>query len=295
MGERYDVAVIGTGPAGLSAAITLKIRNKSVLLLGSKNLSTKVEKAHEINNYLGLPAIKGEDLANRFAEHLKQMEIEITEDTITSVYAMGEYCSLQSKTNQTYEASAVILATGVNFGKPYPGEEKFLGRGVSYCATCDAPLYKKKKVAIIGFAPKEEAEAEFMSEVADEVYYIPTYKEPVSLGGNIQVIADTPVSIEGEKKADKLMLKAQELDVDGIFILRESVSPSQLVPGLAVEDNHVAVSRRMETNLKGCFACGDIVGTPYQYIKSAGEGNVAALSAVSYLDQKKKEQKNESN
>lgn len=295
MGERYDVAVIGTGPAGLSAAITLKIRNKSVLLLGSKNLSTKVEKAHEINNYLGLPAIKGEDLANRFAEHLKQMEIEITEDTITSVYAMGEYYSLQSKTNQTYEASAVILATGVNFGKPYPGEEKFLGRGVSYCATCDAPLYKKKKVAIIGFAPKEEAEAEFMSEVADEVYYIPTYKEPVSLGGNIQVIADTPVSIEGEKKADKLMLKAQELDVDGIFILRESVSPSQLVPGLAVEDNHVAVSRRMETNLKGCFACGDIVGTPYQYIKSAGEGNVAALSAVSYLDQKKKEQKNESN
>lgn len=288
MGERFDVAVIGTGPAGLSAAITLKIRNKKVLLLGSKALSAKVEKAHEINNYLGLPAIRGDELADRFAEHLKQMEIEITEDAITSVYAMGDYYSLQSKTNQTYEAMAVILATGVNFGKPYPGEEKFLGRGVSYCATCDAPLYKNKKVAIIGSSPKEEAEAEFMAEVADEVHYIPTYREPVSLGGNIHIVEDTPVSIEGEKKADKLVLKAQELTVDGIFILRESVSPSQLVPGLAVEDNHVAVNRRMETNLKGCFACGDIVGTPYQYIKSAGEGNVAALSAVSYLDQKKR-------
>ena len=292
MGERYDVAVIGTGPAGLSAAITLKIRNKTVLLLGSKALSPKVEKAHEINNYLGLPVIKGEDLAKRFAEHLEQMGIEITEDAITSVYAMGEYFSLQSKTNQTYEADAVILATGVNFGKPYPGEEKFLGRGVSYCATCDAPLYKNKKVAIIGFAPKEEAEAEFMAEVADEVYYIPAYKEPVSLNEKIRVVQDVPVSIEGGMKADKLVLKEQELAVDGIFILRESVSPSQLVPGLEVEDNHVAVNRRMETNLKGCFACGDIVGTPYQYIKSAGEGNVAALSAVSYLDQKKKTAKN---
>ena len=291
MGERYDVAVIGTGPAGLSAAITLKIRNKSILLFGSKNLSEKVGKAHEINNYLGLPAIKGEDLANRFAEHLKQMEIDITEDAITSVYAMGEYYTVQTRTNEMYEATAVILATGVDFGKPYPGEEQFLGRGVSYCATCDAPLYKKKRVAIIGFSPKEEAEAEFMAEVAAEVYYIPVYKEPVSLGNQIQVVRDVPVSIEGEKKAERLLLKERELAVDGIFILRESVSPSRLVPGLSVEENHVAVNRRMETNLKGCFACGDIVGPPYQYIKSAGEGNVAALAAVSYLDQKKKEQK----
>jgi len=295
MGERYDVAIIGTGPAGLSAAITLKIRNKKILLLGSKILSSKVEKAHEINNYLGLPAIKGEDLAKKYTEHLEQMGVEITEDQITSVYAMGDYFSLSSKKNEMYEASAVILATGVNFGKPYPGEEQFLGRGVSYCATCDAPLYRNKKVAIIGSSPKEESEAEFMAEVADEVYYIPTYKEEVSLSDSIKVIKDGVTAIEGGMKADKLVLKAQSLDVDGVFILRESVSPSQLVPGLEVVDNHVAVNRKMETNLPGCFACGDIVGTPYQYIKSAGEGNVAALSAVSYLDQKKRERKEKEN
>lgn len=288
MAERYDAAIIGTGPAGLSAAITLKIRNKKILLLGSNDLSPKVEKAHEINNYLGLPAIKGADLGQRFADHLKQMEIEITEDKITAVYAMGDYFSLQSKTNETYEAETVILATGVNFGKPYPGEEQFLGRGVSYCATCDAPLYKGKTVALIGSSPKEETEAEFMSEVAGKVYYIPTYKEPVQVNDSIEVITDLPVSIEGGLKANKLVLKSQEIEADGFFILRESVSPAQLVPGLALDGNHVAVNRKMETNLPGCFACGDIVGTPYQYIKSAGEGNIAALSAVSYLDQKKR-------
>ncbi|MBR1743144.1 MAG: NAD(P)/FAD-dependent oxidoreductase [Lachnospiraceae bacterium] len=288
MSERYDVAIIGTGPAGLSAAITLKIRNKKILLLGNRELSPKIAKAHEINNYLGIPAVSGAELGKRFLEHLDQMGVEITEEQITAVYAMGDYFNLQSKTNQEYEADSVIIATGVNLGKPYPGEEKFLGRGVSYCATCDAPLYRGKEAVIIGFSPKEEAEAEFMAEVASKVSYVPMYKEEPNLSEGIDVIRDVPVSIEGNRKADKLVLKAQEIETDGIFILRESVSPAQLVPGLKMDGNHIEVNRKMETNISGCFACGDIVGTPYQYIKSAGEGNVAALSVTAYLDQKKK-------
>lgn len=290
MSERYDVAVIGTGPAGLSAAITLKIRNKNILLLGKKKLSTKVEKAHTVQNYLGLPAISGDELSKKFNEHISQMGIEITEDQITAAYAMGEYFSLISKKNVTYEADTVILATGVDFGKPYPGEEEFLGKGVSYCATCDAPLYKNKTVIIIGGSPAEETEAEFMNEVASQVYYVPLYKEEPSLNEKIQVIQDKPLSIEGDRKAAKLVLKNQEIEADGIFILRESITPSQLIPGIAVEGNHIKVNRKMETNLKGCFACGDIVGAPYQYIKSAGEGNVAAISAVNYLDSKHMEE-----
>lgn len=288
MENRYDVAIIGTGPAGLSAAITLKIRNKNIILFGSKDLSSKVAKAHEIQNYLGLPAISGEALAKKFASHIESMGIEITQEQITTVYSMGDYYSLLSKNNQMYDVSAVILATGVNFGKPYPGEKEFLGIGVSYCATCDAPLYRGKTVAIIGASPKEEAEADFMSEIAGKVYYIPLYKEKVNVKETITVVEDVPTAIEGEMKAEKLILKNQELTVDGIFILRESVLPEQLVPGLEMDGNHIAVNRRMETNLAGCFACGDIVGMPYQYIKSAGEGNVAALSAVGYLDSLKK-------
>lgn len=288
MENRYDVAIIGTGPAGLSAAITLKIRNKNIILFGSKDLSSKVAKAHEIQNYLGLPAISGEALAKKFASHIESMGIEITQEQITTVYSMGDYYSLLSKNNQMYDVSAVILATGVNFGKPYPGEKEFLGIGVSYCATCDAPLYRGKTVAIIGASPKEEAEADFISEIAGKVYYIPLYKEKVNVKETITVVEDVPTAIEGEMKAEKLILKNQELTVDGIFILRESVLPEQLVPGLEMDGNHIAVNRRMETNLAGCFACGDIVGMPYQYIKSAGEGNVAAISAVGYLDGLKK-------
>lgn len=287
MNERYDVAIIGTGPAGLSAAITLKIRNKKILLIGNRNFSNKVEKAHEINNYLGIPKISGKELSEKFSQHLNQMEIDITEERVTTVYQMGDYYFLLLSSNQIYEANSVILATGVDFGKPYPGEDRLLGRGVSYCATCDAPLYKGKTVVILGFSEKDEEEAEFMAEVAKQVYYIPMYKEEVTLNEQITVIRDTLVSIEGDNKVEKLVLKEQEILTDAVFILRESVSPGQLVPGLAVDGNHVAVNRKMETNLEGLFACGDLVGAPYQYIKSAGEGNVAAISAVSYLAKKK--------
>jgi thioredoxin reductase (NADPH) len=288
MGERFDVAVIGTGPAGVSAAITLKIRNKNIILFGNKNLSEKVSKAHEIKNYPGLPDIKGEELKEKFLKHLSQLDIEITEDMITAVYAMGSYYSLQSKSSKIYEAASVIIATGVSFEKMLPGEKEFLGRGVSYCATCDAALYRGKSAAVIGYSEKEEAEAEFLAEVAEKVYYIPMYKTENAFSENITVVNDIPVSVESDSglKADRLVLKNQTVKADGIFVLRDSVSLSQLVAGLEMSDNHVAVNRNCETNLSGCFACGDVTGQPYQYIKAAGEGNVAALSAVKYLDKK---------
>ena len=293
MEQRYDVAIIGTGPAGLSAAITLKARNKNIIIFGSRGSSEKVEKAHTIGNYLGIPDVKGKDLAEKFIEHTKSMGIAISEERITAVYAMGEYFSLQSGNNIFYEATSIILATGVDFGKPYSGEDEFLGRGVSYCATCDAPLYRDKDVAIISFSKKEEAEADYMSEIAKKVYYIPMYKDEINVSEKVCIIEDLPVAIEGNMKAEKLILKEQVLNVDGIFILRESVSPSKLVYGLKSEDNHIAVNRKMETNLKGCFACGDVTGPPYQFIKAAGEGNVAALSAVANIDEIKRTQKKE--
>ncbi|MGN0353127.1 MAG: NAD(P)/FAD-dependent oxidoreductase [Roseburia sp.] len=286
MSERYDIAIIGTGPAGLSAAITAKIRNKKILLIGSKNLSPKVQKAHTIKNYLGLPDVGGEELGKRFAEHLENMEIEILDEMVTAVYQMGDTYQLQIA-GDFYETTSVILATGVDFGKPYPGEDEFLGRGVSYCATCDAPLYKGKTAAIVGFSPKEEAEAEFLAEVAEKVYYLPMYEGEVHFSKDIEVLKEKPLEIKGVMKAEKLVTDQRELEVDGIFLLRECVSPGKLVPGLKLDGNHVEVDRKMATNLKGCFACGDIVGAPYQYIKAAGEGNVAALSAVAYVDELK--------
>lgn len=287
MSDRYDIAIIGTGPAGLSAALNAQIRKKKFILFGYKELSDKLSKAHKINNYLGFYGKSGKEIQESFLNHIKSMDIEITEERVNNIYSMGDYFAL-AVNDKMYEATSVILATGVNFGRPFEGEEKFLGRGVGYCATCDAPLYKDKVVTIISYNKKDEDEANFIGTIASKVYYIPMYKEEVNVDPNIEVINGTPVKIEGDKKAEKLILKENEIETDGIFILRESVSPGQLVPGLNIENNHVVVDRLMRTNISGCFAAGDIVGVPYQYIKSAGEGNVAALSAVAYLDELKR-------
>ena len=285
--ERYDIAIIGTGPAGLSAAITAKIRNKKILLIGNPNFSDKVQKAHQIQNYLGLPAISGKDIAKAFENHINSMDITITEGKVNAVYPMGSYFGLQVS-QDIYEAETVIVATGIVTGKAFKGENELLGRGVSYCATCDAPLYRNKTVAVIGYSPKEESEAEFLAEVCEKVLYIPMYKEETKLSDKVTIINEKPTAVIGENKVKSLQTEKNNYEVDGIFILRDSIPPSQLVSGLEIKDNHIVVNLQMETNIKGCFACGDIVGRPYQYIKAAGQGNIAGLSAVAYLDAKRK-------
>lgn len=288
--ERIDIAIVGSGPAGISAALNAKIRNKTFKVFGTKEISPKLAKAHQINNYLGFYGKSGSEIRDEFAKHLESMDIEITEEKINNIYSMGDYFTLMGSKN-TYEATTVILATGVNFGKPLKGEEEYLGKGVGYCATCDAPLYKDKIVTIIAYNKHEEAEANFLAQVASKVYYVPMYKEEVDVDESIEIIKDIPVEIVGEQFVKKLILKNNQIETDGLFILRDSISPGQLVPGLQLDKNHVQVDRKMRTNLNGCFAAGDIVGTPYQYIKAAGEGNIAALSAVSYLDELKRNSK----
>ncbi|PRR81910.1 NAD(P)/FAD-dependent oxidoreductase [Clostridium vincentii] len=283
MDKRYDIAIVGTGPGGLSAALNAKIRNKSFILFGNNNLSSKVQKAPKINNYLGFSSVSGKELGESYGNHIKEMGIEITEERINNIYAMGEYFTLMVN-EKAYEATTVILATGVEFSKPLVGEIKYLGRGVGYCATCDAPLYKGKIVTIISSNAEGEEEANYVSELASKVYYIPLYKGEYNLNEGILIVNDKPIEVLGESKVNKLILKNSEIETDGIFILKDAIPPSQLVPGLKEDDGHIKVDRLMATNLNGCFAAGDCVGKPYQYIKAAGEGNIAALSAVKYLN-----------
>lgn len=288
--DRYDIAIIGTGPAGISAAITARVRNKNIILIGSRELSTKIEKASFINNYPGIPAVSGEQLKEAFLKHIDSMGIEITEDKINAVYSLGNYFALQGQ-NGSYEADSVILAAGLSNVNAYPGEEEYLGQGVSYCVTCDAAFYRGKSAAVIAFSDKEEAEAKFLAEIAEKVKYIKMYKDSNGVEGtfagikNIEVLsAVKPVGIK--KNGMKVILETQaggSYEFDGIFVMREHVAPKTLVPGLKTEENKVLVQRDMSTNIKGLFACGDITGAPCQYVKAAGEGNVAALSAVAYL------------
>ncbi len=289
--QRVDIAIIGTGPAGLEAAITAKLRNKQILLLGSRNLSDKIEKAHTIKNYLGLPEISGEALREAFLAHLAQMDVEITEERANCVYAMGDYFAIQGHSGM-YEARAVILACGMSAAKPLPGELEYLGQGVSYCATCDGMLYRGKTVVVMGFSPEDEREANYLAEIVQKVVYISMYKGQNNLDKRVELVTDVvPVGIEQAEHGYILRTDQKDFAADGIFILRGNVAPAQLVPGLAMEDGHVAVDRAQRTNLAGLYACGDITGAPYQYIKAAGEGNVAALSAVMDLSDPAKERR----
>ena len=214
------------------------------------------------------------------------MDINITEEKVNAVYAMGDYFAIMVN-EKSYESKAIVIATGMEHSKPIRGEEEFLGRGVGYCATCDAPLYKGKVVTVIGYNKEAEEDANFVSELASKVYYIPMYRDKYGLNKSIEVVEDKPMEILGENLVNKLVLKNKEINTDGVFVLKDSVSPEQLVPGLEMEEGHIKVDKNMKTSIEGCFAAGDCTGKPYQYIKSAGEGQVAALNAVSYLNSKK--------
>lgn len=289
---RYDIAIIGSGPAGLSAAVNAKIRNKNFIIFGNKNLSTKIEKAPSIDNYLGLYGISGMDLKQHFVDHINSMDIEIDERKITNVYAMGDYFALASG-SEMIEATTVIIAIGTDSAKSIEGEDKFLGRGVSYCATCDAPLYNGKEVCVLGYNKESIHEANFLNEIAAKTYFIPmrnTLKNDMcDIDDKVEIIENKPTEIQGEMLVNKLNFKDDSLPIDGVFIIKDSMSPKNLVPGLELDGEHIKVDANMKTNIAGLFACGDCVGRPYSYLKSAGQGLTAVLNAVDYLAKKDRE------
>lgn len=281
----YDCIIIGTGPAGLSAAINLKTYNKNFIWFGSRSLSDKIRKAEKIVNYPGFPEISGQGLFEKFEEHIDAAGIEITEKTVNNVMEAGGYYMVLAD-NELYEAKTIILAMGVMSSKVLEGEQEYLGRGVSYCATCDGMLYRGKKIAVICNSPKYEHEVEYLADLASQVYYYPTFDSAVQKD-NIAISKDRPKMIQGDMQVRSLVLRSGEtVEVDGVFCLRNAIAPSSLIPGIQLDNAHIAVDRSMATNLKGCFACGDCTGRPYQYTKAVGEGNIAAHSVISYLAEK---------
>ena len=282
----YDTAVIGTGPAGVSAALNLKIHEKNFIWIGSKNLSDKITKAERISNYPGFIHPTGAQLNEAFKMQIEEMGIEITEAMVNAIYPMGDHYALAAGAD-FFEARTIILTTGVVNRNVLPGESALVGRGVSYCATCDGGLYRNRTIAVICSNRRFEHEVKYLSELAEKVYYFPGYKEVGELADNVETMGTRAARIEGEERVSAVGLSdGTSLTVDGIFILRDSISLGTLLPGLQTKDGHIAVDRTMATNLPGCFAAGDCTGRPYQYTKAVGEGNVAALSACDYLDRK---------
>ena len=287
MEQRYSIAIVGCGPAGLSAALNARIRKKSLILFGENGVSNKVSRPASIKNYLGMPSVSGEELKEAFSQHILEMGITITNAHIDGIYPMGGYFVLTSG-SKMYEAKAVILATGAKASNLIPGEQQLLGNGVSYCATCDGLVYEGRTVAVVAYDEREEEDVRYLAKIARKVVFLPQYRSSL-VGRNVETVSGKPVGVK--KLDDGLCLSLENGETviaDGIFLLRDAdMSPTGLLPGLNREKNFIKVDRMMRTNVEGCFAAGDCVGAPFQYIKAAGEGNIAALSACEYLDSAK--------
>jgi thioredoxin reductase (NADPH) len=200
---------------------------------------------------------------------------------------MGTSFTCLCESGAAYEGKTAILAVGVESAGKIDGEVEYTGRGVSYCATCDGALYKGKTIAVVCTSKRFEGEVEYLAKIAQKTYFIPLYKGPEVQAEGLETRVKAPVKVEGALKVQRLVFKDETLDVDGVFMLKESVPPSSLVGGLETKDGHVTVDRHARTNLAGLFAAGDCTGRPYQYAKAVGEGNVAAHSVVEFLREKK--------
>ncbi|MDR3564261.1 MAG: NAD(P)/FAD-dependent oxidoreductase [Negativicutes bacterium] len=282
----FDIAVVGGGPAGLSAALTGRVRNKNVALFEHLEFSPKLQKAHLVDNYPGLPQITGKGLVQQMAAHCLAHNPTVIKEKVLNIFP-GEIITLLTPV-ATYQARTVILTTGVVATLLFSGEKEFLGRGVSYCATCDGMFYKDKKVAVISYSSEGEHETQFLGELCREVYYLPQYKsaQPPALRGNVKVLAAKPRAIKGDSQVEQLVTDQDDIKVDGVFIFRESDPVENILAGLELTGEVVKVDRAMATNIPGIFAAGDCTGKPWQIAKATGEGLVAVLSAISYLDTK---------
>ena len=278
----YDVAIVGGGPAGLSAAINVRARSKTVLVVGNDYRESPLYRAERVDNYLGLPGRSGAELLEQCRRHAEDMGVAFRRGRVLNIMQVGETYYL-SVGNSVEEARAVVLATGVSRGKKFPGEEALLGRGVSYCATCDGMLYRNRPVVVVGLAPDAPEEANFLQSIGCRVTYV-SGKEPQGLRPEIPFVKATRLEVRGEQAVTGLLADGKEIACDGVFLLRHAIPPVDLLPGLGLENGYVAVDREMKTNLPGVFAAGDCTGIPLQMAKAVGEGLVAGQKAAEYAD-----------
>ena len=278
----FDTAIIGTGPAGFSAAINLKLHEKKIIWFGSKQFSDKVQKSEKIANYPGMGYITGPELNRRFDAHVKEMGLTIEDKMVTNIMPMKDRFMLLAE-NEMYEAKSLLLATGVVSAKGFEGEKELLGMGVSYCATCDGMLYRNKDIIVVGRGREAPAEANYLQSIGCRVTYAAN-KRPGELNADIPFVQGARLEVRGEQTVTALAVDGTEYPCAGIFILRDAVAPTDLLPELETEKGVIRVDRAMATNIPGVFAAGDCTGVPIQIAKAVGEGHIAALSACEFID-----------
>lgn len=318
MEKQYDLIIIGSGPAGLSAAIYAQRAKLNTLVIEKEMVSGgQVLTTYEVDNYPGLPGIGGFDLGMKFRQHAEQLEASFKEDEVQSIELAADEAELKAAEvgpedagsvkkvvckNGTYLAKSVIIATGATHRKlGVPGEEELAGMGVSYCATCDGAFFKKKVTAVVGGGDVAIEDAIFLSRMCSQVYLIhrrdelrgaKSLQEKLMALENVTVLWDSVVeAIQGEEKVESLKIKnvktgaESDLSVDGVFIAVGITPNSQPYAGLVEMDHgYVKADETGATNVPGIYAVGDVRTKQLRQIVTAvADGANAVTSVERYL------------
>ncbi|MDD6683428.1 MAG: NAD(P)/FAD-dependent oxidoreductase [Clostridiales bacterium] len=282
----YDVLIVGGGPAGCSAALTLRMRGKSVLMAYAGGGA--LEKAARVDNYPGLPRVSGKEMLSLMHQQVKDAGAETRENLVQRILPMGKYYTAMIG-NEIADARGVIIATGIPRVALIEGEEKLVGMGVSYCATCDGMFYKEKRVAVIGAWEEGAEEANFLAGIAAELdYYVESAHDVSALTEKIRCIREKPLSMERTEEGIMLKTGARAETYDGVFVLRPAMAMSQLMPEMETENQKIKIHDGYQTSLKHVLIAGDLQGAPYQIAKAVGDGNAAALMLNKMLDDDQK-------
>lgn len=291
----YDMIILGAGPAALSAAVYAARYKMNVIVIGQEQ-GGFVMKAHLVENWLGEKSIKGPELAAKFLDHVKSFGIEIISKDVKSVVKEGDIFKIATD-NEVYEGAKVLISTGTERNKlNIKGEDEFLGKGVSYCATCDAFFFRDRTVAVIGGGDSAATSALALADIAKKVYVIhrreelravPSWKEQMDKNPKIEYLLGSQVKeIKGEGVVKSLeLVDGSEIAVEGVFIEIGSTPAVSFLKALDVatdKNDYIIVDEKQQTNVEGVYAAGDITTNSSklkQMVVAASEGAVATYNA----------------
>ena len=292
-----DVIVIGAGPAGITASIYLRRANKNVLVLDYKGYGGAIINTLNIENYPACPNISGFDLATKMYEQAKSLGVEFKFEKVIDIKNGTVKKVITSK--NTYEAKAIIIATGTTNRKLGLTEDNYLGKGISYCATCDGNFYKDKIVSVVGGGNTAILDALYLSDIAKEVYLVhrrdefrafSKYVEQLKKKDNVKFILNSNITkINGSDHLESIEINNKDtVKVDGLFIAIGGMPENTFFKNLIKVDNDGYVkSNSTKTNIKGIFVAGDIRSKEVrQLVTATSDGAISAMEAINYLNSK---------
>lgn len=304
----YDLIILGAGPAGLAASIYASRYKIKHLVIGSV-FDGSLTKAHLVENWPGKKLIKGSDLVVEFYEHAKSFGTEIAQEEVVKIDKNNEEFIIKTGLNKIYRSKTILVALGTKHRKlNIPGEEKFLGKGVSYCAVCDSAFFQNKITAVVGGSNSAAMAAELLSEHTEKVYIIyrkdsmrcePVVLERLEKNPKIEIIYNTNIiKVAGNKKVefieiDKKYNNSNKIKLDGLFIEVGLVPSTSFAKKLGVKtdkNNYIIINQGGATNVTGVYAAGDITNGSdnlNQIVTAVSEGAITATNIYGYLKKRR--------